>query len=299
MGAPMARRLAVAGHEVRAWNRSPGRVPAEVEAAASPAEAVEGAEAFVTMLADGPAVEAVTEHVPPSAGTLWLQMSTVGVAAAERLAALAAERNLTFVDAPVMGSRPQAEAGKLVVLAAAPEDVRARCAPVLDAVARRVVWLDRPGDGSRLKLVLNGWILRSVENLAEAIALARALGLDPRRFFEGIEGMPFDTAYAHAKGALMTAGEFPAAFPLRLARKDLALAVQAAEGVELPACAPRWRSSSARSSSAPATRTAPRSPGSSASGGTGRGKASGSTIHRFCERLRGRALGRVSDPEGG
>ena len=234
MGAPMARRLAAAGHEVRAWNRSPGKVPPEIDAAATPAEAVEGVEALVTMLADGPAVEAVMEDARPPAGTLWLQMGTVGVAAAERLATLAAERELVLVDAPVMGSKPQAEAGELVVLAAGSEAARDAAAPVFDAIARKVVWLDRPGDGSRLKVVLNGWILCSVENLAETLALAGALGLDPRRFFDGIEGMPFDMAYAHLKGALMTAREFPPAFPLRLARKDLALAVEAAGGLDLP-----------------------------------------------------------------
>lgn len=234
MGAPMARRLAAAGHEVRAWNRSPGKIPPGVGAAATPGEAVEGVEALLTMLADGPAVEAVMEDVRPPAGTLWLQTSTVGVAAAERLAALAAERELVLVDAPVMGSRPQAEAGRLVVLAAGPEVAREAAAPIFDAIAERVVWLDRSGDGSRLKVVLNSWILCTVENLAETLALAGALGLDPRRFFEGIEGMPFDMPYAHLKGALMTAGEFPPAFPLRLARKDLALAVEAAGGLELP-----------------------------------------------------------------
>lgn len=218
---------------MRAWNRSPDKVPAEVEAAGTPGEAVQGVEAVVTMLADGPAVEAVMEDVRPPAGALWLQLSTVGVAAADRLAGLAAERDLAFVDAPV-GSKPQAEAGELVVLAAAPEEARARCDPLFGAIARRVVWLDGPGAGSRLKVVLNSWILCSVENLAETLALARAVGLDPQRFFNGLEGMPFDMAYAHLKGALMTAGEFPAAFPLRLARKDLALALEAAGGLELP-----------------------------------------------------------------
>lgn len=233
MGAPIARRLAAAGHEVRAWNRSPAKVPAEAEAAATPADAVEDADAFLTMLADGAAVEAVMEGVGPAPGTPWLQMSTVGVAACERLARLAEERGLPFVDAPVMGSKPQAEAGELVVLAAGPEDVRRRISPLFDAIARRVVWLDRPCDGSRLKVVLNSWILCSIENLAETIALARAVGLDPQRFFEGIEGMPFDM-YAHVKGALMVEGEFPASFPLRLARKDVALAVEAAGGLDLP-----------------------------------------------------------------
>lgn len=234
MGAPIARRLAEAGHEVRAWNRTRAKVPAGVAAASSPAEAIEGVDVFVTMLADGPVVEEVVLAASPAAGAFWIQMSTVGVAAVDRLAELAAERGVTVVDAPVMGSKPQAEAGELVVLAAGPDEAQERCTPVFDAVARKVVWLDGAGDGTRLKLVLNSWILCTVENLAETIALARTAGIDPHRFLEGIEGMPFDMAYAHLKGELMLAGDFPAAFPLRLARKDLELAAEAAGGLELP-----------------------------------------------------------------
>jgi FAD/FMN-containing dehydrogenase len=114
---------------------------------------------------------------------------------------------------------PRAEAS-LTVLAAGPDEAQEQCTPVFD--------------GTRLKLVLNSWILCTVENLAETIALARTAGIDPYRFLEGIEGMPFDMAYAHLKGELMLAGDFPAAFPLRLARKDLELAAEAAGGLELP-----------------------------------------------------------------
>jgi 3-hydroxyisobutyrate dehydrogenase len=235
MGAPIARRLAEAGHLVRAWNRTAEKVPGEVERAASPAEAVEGAEVVVTMLADGPAVESALEGVRPEPGAIWLQLSTVGVEPCERLARLADEVGLVYVDSPVMGSKPQAEAGELVLLAAAPGEVRERLAPVVEPISRKVVWLDGRCEGSKLKLVLNSWILVSVENLAETIGLARQVGLDESRFFEGIEGMPFDMGYAHAKGALMVDGDYPPAFPLRLARKDLALAAEACGDLDLPA----------------------------------------------------------------
>src|SRR5829696_10289984 len=102
MGAPMARNIAAAGHEVRAWNRT--RAKAEgidgVGVADNVADAVDGAGAVVTMLADGDAVEAVAPDAVRD-GVLWLQMSTVGIAANERLAKLAEERGAPFVDAPV------------------------------------------------------------------------------------------------------------------------------------------------------------------------------------------------------
>ena len=102
---------------------------------------------------------------------------------------------------------------------------------MFDAFSRDVLWLgDEPGLGSRLKLVANHWILNSVENLAQTLAFAEALELDPRRFLELISGAPFDMQYAHWKGALMLEGEFPVAFALKLARKDIQLALEAAAG---------------------------------------------------------------------
>ena len=130
-----------------------------------------------------------------------------------------------------MGSRPQAEAGQLLPLASGPEEACKRVAPLLDAFSRDVLWLgDTPGLGSRLKLVANHWIINSVENLAETLAFAEALELDPRRFLELISGAAFDMQYAHIKGAMMLEGEFPAAFALLLARKDVRLALEAAAG---------------------------------------------------------------------
>src|SRR6266496_1884128 len=159
MGGPIARNLAAAGHDVRAWNRT--REKAEglgAEVADTPAEAVRDAEAVITMLSDGPAVEAVLPELDDD--VLWIQMSTVGVDDTARFA----ERHSRFLDAPVLGSKPQAEAGELLVLAAGKE----RPDELFDAIASRVLWLaDEPGAGTRLKLVVNLWIMNLVENLAE------------------------------------------------------------------------------------------------------------------------------------
>jgi 3-hydroxyisobutyrate dehydrogenase len=189
---------------------------------------------IVTMLSDGAAVERVMVAAQPS-GALWLQMSTVGAAAADRLGSLAAEWGLVYVDAPVLGSKPHAEGGELFVLASGPEEARPRCEPLLAPLARRVEWLGEAGAGSRLKLVFNNWIICSLESLAETLALAEAIGIDPALFLRAVEGEPFDMRYAQLKGAMMLARELPAAFPLRLARKDLALALEEAGGrVALP-----------------------------------------------------------------
>ncbi len=242
MGAPMIRNLLSAGLSVRVWNRTAEKAEAlaedGAEVAASPAEAASGADAVVTMLADGSAVEEAMNGGDGAFGSLdsapWVQMSTIGLAATERLKATAGEREALFVDAPVLGTKEPAEQAQLVVLASGPEEARERCAPVFDAVSRKTMWVGEAGSGSRLKLVLNTWILSVVEGLGETIGLARALGVDPQGFFEAVEGGPLAMGYADVKGGAMIADEFPPSFALSLARKDADLVLEAAADLELP-----------------------------------------------------------------
>jgi 3-hydroxyisobutyrate dehydrogenase len=237
MGAPMARNLAEAGHEVRLWNRTREKAEAVdgVTVVDSAADAAEGADAVITMLSDGDAVESVAPDFVGD-GVLWLQMSTVGIEATEKLAGSASESGATFVDAPVLGTKQPAEKGELVVLASGPKDALSTASPVFDAVAAKVVSLGDAGEGTRLKLVLNSWLVALVEGLAETIAFAESIGVDPKLFLETIDGAPMGTPYAQLKGKAMIAREFPPAFPLSLALKDARLVRQAAEqaGIDLP-----------------------------------------------------------------
>jgi 3-hydroxyisobutyrate dehydrogenase len=234
MGAPIARRLAEAGHEVRAWNRT--REKAEelgAAVASTPADALADAEIVVTMLADGPTVDRVVREAFPSglSDTLWIQTSTIGLDWTRRLAELAGKHGLVYVDAPVLGTRAPAELGQLVVVLAGPEAARATCEAVLPAIARRLVWLgDEVGSASALKLVLNHWILNTVENVAETVALAQALGVDPERFLESISGGNMDMPYAHMKTGAIVTGNLEPSFTLRLAAKDVELILDAAMG---------------------------------------------------------------------
>lgn len=231
MGAPMAANIAKAGLDVRVWNRSRAKAEplADVATVAdSAASAAEGADILVTMLADGPAVASAFEAASPASGTLWLQMSTVGLDWTDRLAALAEKAGVVFVDAPVLGTRQPAEQAQLQVLASGPEEARPKATPVFDAVAVKTQWLGPAGRGSRLKLVMNAWVLALTNATAESLALAGALDLDPAQFLETIKGGGLDVGYAHLKGGAMLAGEFPPAFPANLAAKDARLVVEAA-----------------------------------------------------------------------
>lgn len=240
MGAPMARNLAEAGHDVCAWNRTAAKAEGieGVTACAEPAEAADGADALVTMLLDADAVLASAQPAlgALASGAVWAQMSTVGLEGTERCAELADQEDVTLFDAPVLGTKAPAEQGALVVLAAGPQDRRDAVEPLFDAVGARTMWLGAAGEGSRLKLVCNTWVLSVVEGVAETVALAEGLDLDAKLFLEAIEGGALDIPYAHRKGEAMMQRSFEPSFPLAGARKDAELISVAAErhGLDLP-----------------------------------------------------------------
>jgi 3-hydroxyisobutyrate dehydrogenase len=231
MGAGMVRSLRRAGLPVRMWNRAAVKAQAltdtGAEAHPSPAEAVAGADVVLTMLFDADAAIDVIRRAAPPAGTTWLQCSTVGVDGAERTAAAAEDLGLVLVDCPVLGTKEPAEKGALVMLASGPERTREQLAPVLDALGSKTLWLGEAGAGSRLKMACNAWLFMVTAGTAQSIALARGLGVEPEDFLAAIEGGPLDTPYAHVKGALMIAGEFPASFGLTGAAKDARLIQEA------------------------------------------------------------------------
>ncbi|MEA2424489.1 MAG: 3-hydroxyisobutyrate dehydrogenase [Thermoleophilaceae bacterium] len=254
MGAPIARNLLRAGFAVTVWNRTPRRAQALVDAGArlavSPADAARSADVVLTMLADGDAVahamtgpDGATSTLP--SGSVWIQMATVGVEWTDRFAALARERGIEFVDAPVSGSDGPARDAQLVVLASGDSKVRNRVQPLFDVIGRHTLWVGPAGGGTQLKLVLNNWLAAITEAMAETLALTGALGLERGLFLEAIAGGPLEAPYAATKGRAMLAGEFTPGFALHLALKDVRLARDAARdhGLQLPladAVAGRW-----------------------------------------------------------
>jgi 3-hydroxyisobutyrate dehydrogenase len=244
MGGAIARNLVHAGFGVSVWDRTRGRVEELVEVGArgagSAADAAGSADVVLTMLSDGDAVAQVMggpDGAGPALrpGSVWIQMATVGVGWTQRLAALAREHRLEFVDAPVSGSDGPARDAQLVVLASGPDAVCKRVQPLFDAIGRRTVWLGPAGGGTRLKVALNNWLVSITEAMAETLALTDALGLEPAQFLEAIAGGPLEAPYATSKGHAMLAGEFSPGFALRLALKDARLALDAGRehGLEL------------------------------------------------------------------
>jgi 3-hydroxyisobutyrate dehydrogenase len=237
MGDPIARNLVRTGFVVRVWNRT--REKAEPLArmgafvADTAAEAADGAHFVVTMLTD---LDAVLETMEGERGALgsmdpdaiWLQLSTVGVDGAAWLAQLAGEHGVAYIDAPVLGTREPAEKGELVILAAGPDELRTWCAPVFDAIGKETHWLGAAGNGSRMKMVVNMWLLALTEAAAESVALAEALDVDPREFLDIMRGSPTDAPYLHIKGEAILDRNLEPSFKLRLAAKDARLVLEAA-----------------------------------------------------------------------
>jgi 3-hydroxyisobutyrate dehydrogenase len=225
----MAHRLLEREIPVIAWDRNPEHVRALEDRGAAgagePGEVVSGAGVVITML---PTAEIVLEVIEPLLtewpdSTVWLQMSSVGAAEADRLTQVAEAHGVTIVDAPVSGSTVPAEKGQLTILASGPEPARATLEPVFAALASRVMWVGEAGMGSRLKLVANHWMITMVAALAESMRVGDAMGLEQHHFVELLEGGPLGSVYAVQKLEEMRRHEYPAGFPVRLALKDLEL----------------------------------------------------------------------------
>ncbi len=158
---------------------------------------------------------------------VWSQMSTIGVSATGELAArVSKERpDVYFVDAPVSGTRGPAENGQLLILASGPDAAKPVLEPVYAALGRETRWLGPAGAGSRLKLVMNSWLVILVEGAAEMMALADSLGVDHQQVLDFLSDGNLANPAAAAKFAKMDAGDDAPDFSLQWALKDIRLAM--------------------------------------------------------------------------
>ncbi len=240
MGRGMAASALRAGIPTIVWNRSmeAARDLAELgaEVAGTAAGAARRAAVVVTMVTDADAVISVARDQGMLAalapGAIWAQMSTIGVAGTERVAAMVgSERpDVVLLDAPVSGSKEPAERGQLTIFASGPGEARARAAPLFDALGQRTIWVGAAGAGTRLKLVNNTWLAFATEAVAASVALANRLGLETGTVADALGGGPLVSAWQAAKLHRIADGEFSAEFALSLAVKDVHLALQAAGG---------------------------------------------------------------------
>jgi 3-hydroxyisobutyrate dehydrogenase len=220
------------------WNLERGRTDdlaaLGAEVAPTAADAASRAGIVVTMVTDADAVisiatdQGMLDALAPDA--VWTQMSTIGVAGIDRVAALVQSRrpDVTLLDAPVSGSKEPAEHGQLTIFASGPDDARARVTPLFNALGQRTVWVGQLGNGSRMKLVNNTLLAFKAEGLAAAIALGDRLGLDTRAMVDALADGPLVSTWDTAKLQRIADGEYSPQFALALALKDVHLALAAA-----------------------------------------------------------------------
>lgn len=237
----MARRLIDAGHDVTIWNRT--QVKADALAtlgaapAATPAEAASQAEVIITMVANPAALHAVcagpTGIVAGVAdGATVIEMSTVGPTGVLRLRSLLPDA-VGLLDAPVLGSLAEAEAGTLTIFVGGPAPLAERWRPLLAALGSPL-HVGPLGAGAAAKLVANSTLFGVLGVLGEALALARGLGLGDDAAFAVLAATPL-AAQAERRRPAIESDDYPPRFPLSLAHKDANLVVEAAKvaGIEL------------------------------------------------------------------
>lgn len=234
MGGRIARRLLAAGHDLLVWNRTAAKTTPLVELGAAPvanpAEAASRAEVVVTMVSDPAALRAVTEGpsgaiAGAGAGVTIVEMSTVGPAAIARLASLLPP-DVGLLDAPVLGSLPEAETGSLTIFVGGSEALVERWTPLLRAFGSPA-HVGALGSGAAAKLVANSTLFGVLAVLGEALALAQGVGLSREAAFSVLAKTPV-AAQAERRRPSIESGEYPPRFSLSLARKDAELIVEAA-----------------------------------------------------------------------
>ena len=247
MGHGMATSALRAGIAPIVWNRTPEAtrdlVELGAEVAPTAADSVRRAAVVVTMVTDADAVisiardEGMLGALAP--GAIWAQMSTIGVRGIEHVVALVARErpDVTLVDAPVSGSKDQAERGELTIFASGPDAARAPVSPLFEALGQRTIWVGPVGAGTRLKLVNNTWLALAAEAVAASVALARRMGLETEAVVDALAGGPLVSAWQAAKLQRILKGDFSAQFALSLALKDVNLALEATDNHRFAALA--------------------------------------------------------------
>jgi 3-hydroxyisobutyrate dehydrogenase len=254
MGHGMARSTLRAGIPTIVWNRSRAAIrdleQAGAEVADTAADAARRAGIVVTMVTDGDAVgsiardQGVLRALAP--GAIWAQMSTIGVAATDKLADLVrTERpDVTFLDAPVSGSREPAERGELTIFFSGPQEARQRVTPLFNAVGQRTMWVGPVGSGSRLKVVNNVLLAFASEAVVTSMAVGRRLGLPTETVVNAFSGSPLLSPWQEAKLQRVATGDYSPQFSLSNALKDVRLALQVSNDdqfVALAGLAEEWQ----------------------------------------------------------
>lgn len=241
MGRSMAANLVKAGHEITVWNRSPGKEVEGARVATSPAEAAQGAEVVWMAVSDTAAVENVlfgANGVEQSLteGMIIADSSTISPSATRKFAERVARKGAHYVDSPMTGSKAGAEAGTLLFMIGGDEASIEKLKPLYAAMGKKMFRMGETGKGQSAKLVMNLQIALIYEGFAEALTLAAKLGVDAESLIPLINSSMVKSGVVEYKAPFVLNRDFSPNFPLKLMRKDIRLALEAAKEarVKLP-----------------------------------------------------------------
>ncbi len=243
MGKPMSKNLLKAGHELVVYDIVPERVK-EVAAAGAAAgksskDVGERTEVIITMLPDGPDVEAAVlgpEGVLAGAkkGAVLIDMSSINPLVSQKIGAACAAQGVEFLDAPVSGGEPKAIDGTLAIMVGGKPEVFERMKPILECMGASVVLTGDVGAGNVTKLANQIIVACNIAAMGEALVLATKAGLNPEVVFDAIKGGLAGSAVLNAKAPMVIARNFQPGFRIRLHQKDLRNSLQAAEALQVP-----------------------------------------------------------------
>ncbi len=243
MGGPMAARLLEAGFDVRVHNRTREREAPLVEggahAAASPAEAAREVDVLFTMVADTPDVEAVlfgpqgaAEALTP--GAVVIDMSTIAPDAVRRMHRRLAERDVALLDAPVSGGSEGAQQGTLSIMVGGEEDALERVRPLLEVLGTTITFVGASGAGQVAKAMNQVIVAGTYAAVAEGLVLGMAAGIDVEAAHRAVSGGAAGSWGLTHRGPNMLRNDYPLGFRVRLHRKDLGIALDAAAAAGAP-----------------------------------------------------------------
>lgn len=242
MGTRMAANLLKAGHQLTVWNRTASAADALVQKgakrAATPKEAAQGAGYVIAMVRDDEASRVVWLHEETGAlagmeaGAVAIESSTLTPHWVRELAKEVTGRDFAFLEAPVSGSRPQAEAGHLVYLLGGDEATADRAEPLLKAMGSTINLTGPVGCGALTKLATNAMLGIQVAAYAEIIGMLRAGGADPARSLKAVATTPVWAPVANYLTGSMLSGNFAPQFPVTLIDKDFRYALEVSGGAE-------------------------------------------------------------------
>ncbi|AMG98642.1 oxidoreductase [Serratia liquefaciens] len=243
MGSAMAANLLQAGYGVKVWNRSPQVAQPLVNAGAVQArqpEELAEVDVLITMLANDAATEQVVVESgllqQLRAGAIHINMATVSVALAKRLALLHAERNVGYIAAPVLGRVDVAAAGKLNILAAGDPLLLAKVQPLFEVLGQQTWHFgDQPEQANIVKIAANFTLASAIEAMAEGSALVRNYGVSGADYLHMLTSTLFASPAYKGYGGLIAEEKFePAGFKLSLGMKDVGLALEAGANSHTP-----------------------------------------------------------------